>query len=275
MKLTSMQLKKMLDKKLADSEWRTSFNRDKDTYRVEWKDTHQGITVTLPNVIAKYEQRGEVAIEDLVYHVREALTIMNQTPSLTGKEKAIYPVIRATSFPKTTKAGKQLIYTAHTAETRIYYALDLGKTYQLIDQAMLDQEGWTLDRVKEIAGFNVRSLSTETKKDRVAGNDFYFVATNDGYDASRVLNEAFLEEMKLNAKGELALAVPHHDVLILVDVENDMGYDILAQMTMKFFAEGRIPITSLSFIYEDKKLEPIFILAKNKPTKNKEQEKDE
>src|SRR5699024_12044008 len=97
--------------------------------------------------------------------------------------------------------------------------------------------------------FNLRSLDNDYKKDTVADNDFYFVATQDGYDASRILNEAFLEEMLANSKGELAVAVPHQDVLIFADIRNKAGYDILAHMTMIFFAEGRIPITSLSFIY--------------------------
>ncbi|MFB1051838.1 DUF1444 domain-containing protein [Paraliobacillus sp. JSM ZJ581] len=275
MKMTSIQLKRILDEQLNRAEWRTSFNRDKDTYRVEWRDTHQGITVTLPNVIAKYEQKGNLALDDLVYYITEALKIMNQSPTLEGKEKSVFPVIRSTSFPTETKSGIPLMFTEHTAETRVYYALDLGKTYQLIDQTLLEEEGWTLDRLKEVSSFNLRSLDVTPKQEQVAGNDFYFISTNDGYDASRILNEAFLEEMRFNAKGELAVAVPHQDVLILVDVQNDTGYDILAQMTMKFFAEGRVPITSLSFIYEDKKLEPIFILAKNRPTPKNDAEKDE
>ena len=104
--------------------------------------------------------------------------------------------------------------------------------------------------------------------DQVQGNDYYFIATQDGYDASRILNDSFLEDMKQKATGDLAVAVPHQDVLILADIRNDIGYDILAQMTMKFFAEGRIPITSLPFIYENKKLEPVFIMARNKPRNN-------
>ncbi|WP_138420657.1 DUF1444 domain-containing protein [Aquibacillus sediminis] len=265
MKMTSIKMKKLLEQRMQHEDWRTSFNRDKDTFRIEWKDTQKGITITLPNVIAKYEQQGDQAIDDLEYHVKEALNIMNQTQELTGKEKSIFPVIRATSFPTKTKAGKELLFTDHTAETRVYYALDLGRTYQLIDKSMIEAEGWTLERLREIAAFNIRSLETTPNIDTVAGNDFYFIASQDGYDASRILNESLLEEMRANSKGELAVAVPHQDVLIFADVQNDMGYDILAQMTMKFFAEGRVPITSLPFIYEDKKLEPIFILAKNKP----------
>src|SRR5699024_8706100 len=81
------------------------------------------------------------------------------------------------------------------------------------------------------------------------------------------LNEKFISEMEAKCEGEMAIAVPHQEVLIIADIKNNTVYDVLAQIAMKFFAEGRIPITSLALMYEDKKLEPIFILAKNKPTK--------
>ena len=44
----------------------------------------------------------------------------------------------------------------HTAETNIYYALDLGKSYRLIDESMLKQMNATAQQVKEMALFNVR-----------------------------------------------------------------------------------------------------------------------
>jgi uncharacterized protein YtpQ (UPF0354 family) len=102
------------------------------------------------------------------------------------------------------------------------------------------------------------------KADTVAGNTFYFLNKNDGYDASRILNEAFIKEMERKMEGSMAVAVPHQDVLIIADIKNETGYDILAQMTMSFFASGRVPITSLSFLYEGGEFEPIFILGKNK-----------
>ena len=46
----------------------------------------------------------------------------------------IYPVIRSTSFPEETSDGHRFIMKDHTVETRIYYALDLGTTYRLIDK---------------------------------------------------------------------------------------------------------------------------------------------
>ncbi|WJE14675.1 DUF1444 domain-containing protein [Halobacillus sp. ACCC02827] len=271
MKMTSIKLKKKLEERLNHAEWKTVFNRDKDTFRVEWAETGKGITITLPNVIAKFQQRGEEALDELEDNVQEALRVMNEEHTLSGKEKQIYPVIRAASFPTEDK-GKQLVYAEHTAETRIYYALDLGKSYKLIDEDMLQEEGWSLDRIKEVAGFNVRSLPVEMKKDTVYGNDFYFHSARDGYDASRILNEALLEKLKAECKGELAISIPHQDVIIFADVQNPEGYDILAQMAMKFFAEGTVPVTSLSFLYEDKELEPIFILAQKKPKRDRKED---
>src|SRR5699024_5476658 len=148
---------------------------------------------------------------------------------------------------------------------RVFYAIDLGKSYRLIDEDMLVKENMTAEQLHEIALFNIRSLDNPTKSDVVADNTFYFVATQDGYDDSRILNESFLLEMEAKCEGQLVAAVPHQDVLILADIKNDAGYDILAQMCMQFFAEGRIPITSLALVYEDKQFEPIFILARKKP----------
>ncbi|HLR79038.1 MAG TPA: DUF1444 domain-containing protein [Bacillota bacterium] len=270
MTMNTVKMKKILEEKLTHPDYRTSYNRDQDTFRIEWKESKQGVTITLPNVVAKYNERGEKAVDDLVEHITESLKIMNQTYELKGMEKHIFPVIRSTSFPTKTNAGAHLVYKEHTAETRIFYALDLGKSYRLIDESLLEKEDWSKEHVDEIATFNLRSLSTDYKKDQVADNDFFFVSTQDGYDASRILNEAFLQEMQANSKGELAVAVPHQDVFIIADIQNKAGYDILQQMTMQFFAEGRVPITSLPFIYEDQKLTPIFILAKNRPEKKKE-----
>lgn len=120
-----------------------------------------------------------------------------------------------------------------------------------------------MQQLKEIARFNIRSLPTTVKEDRVGGNTFYFLNTNDGYDASRILNDAFLKSFSEKIKGTMLLAVPHQDVLIIADIENEIGYDVLAQLTMSFFASGRVPITALSFLYEGGQLQPIFILGKN------------
>ncbi|MBS4191663.1 DUF1444 domain-containing protein [Bacillus sp. FJAT-49705] len=265
MKMNSIKMKKELEKRLTNSNRVFLFDKKKDELRIENKETGKGITISLPGIIAKWEVQNVKAIDEVVYYVEEGLQAMEgRAIQLSGYEKNIFPVIRSTSFPTESEEDVPFLTDEHTAETRIYYALDLGTTYRLIDTKLMQKEGWAHERIKEIALFNVRSLSTDLKSDTVAGNTFYFLNKNDGYDASRLLNDSFLKEVEKKIIGTMAVAVPHQDVLIIADIMNDTGYDILAEMTMSFFASGRVPITALSFLYENSELEPIFILGQNR-----------
>lgn len=264
MKMDSIKMKKELEKRLQSPGRTFTYNKKNDQLRIENTENGKGISISLPGIVGKWEEQKEKAIDEVVYYIEEGLQAMVEPLKLEGHEKRIFPVIRSTSFPTSSGEGIDLLHDPHTAETRIYYALDLDKTYRLIDENLLIKEGWDRNRIKEIALFNARSLSTEMKLDQVAGNSFYFLNKNDGYDASRILNESFLKEMEQKITGKMAVAVPHQDVLIIADIQNETGYDILAQMTMSFFTSGRVPITALSFLYENGELEPIFILGKNK-----------
>lgn len=76
----------------------------------------------------------------------------------------VYPVIRSTSFPLKSNEGHTFITTDRTAETRIFYALDLGTTYRLIDESMLEKLNVSANQIREAARFSVRKLPTNTKK---------------------------------------------------------------------------------------------------------------
>lgn len=269
--MKSAQLVEILKDRLPAGRFTFQFDKKNDKLRLEHSELRQGMEISLPSIIAKYETAKEKAIDEVVYTITETFNAMETEMNEGFAEGAvIYPVIRSTSFPLKSKEGVDFVVTEHTAETRIFYALDMGSTYRLVDKNMLNDLQVTESAIREMARFSVRNLPTNTKKDEVAGNFFYFLNSNDGYDASRILNDQFLKEMREKIEGDMTVSVPHQDVLIIGDIRNETGYDVLAQMTMHFFTVGLVPVTSLSFIYEDGKLEPIFILAKNRVKKEKE-----
>lgn len=265
------QLIDELKKRLGTERFNYSYNRKDNKLRLDHKTLHRGMDVIIPDILAKYKERKELALEDVVYTIEQTFNAMEMEEKNTPFNlENIYPVIRSTSFPLKSKEGHAFITTDHTAETRIFYALDLETTYRLIDESMLSKLNVSADQIREAARFSVRKLSTNVKKDEVAGNIFYFVNENDGYDASRILNDSFLKRMREEIEGDMTVSVPHQDVLIIGDIRNETGYDVLAQMTMHYFSIGRVPITSLSFVYEKGELTPIFILAKNRIKKEPE-----
>ncbi|WP_367121773.1 DUF1444 domain-containing protein [Staphylococcus capitis] len=243
------------------------FDREEETLRIYRTDNHKGVTIKLNAIVAKYEEQKDKIIDEIVYYVEEAIAQMGDHSLEKMEEIKIMPVVRATSFDKKTKEGHSFIYSEHTAETNIYYALDLGKSYRLIDESMLKTLNMTEQQIKEMSLFNVRKLENKYSTDEVKGNIFYFINSNDGYDASRILNTSFLNEVQEQCEGEMLVAVPHQDVLIIADIRNKTGYDVMAHLTMEFFTKGLVPITSLSFGYDKGHLEPIFILGKNNKQK--------
>jgi len=269
MKMTNKKMKEILCERLKEYNFSFKYNEEKEELRVENVTTKKGITISLPPIVAKAELSEQGAIDETVYYVKEALEVMGSQLSLEGMEDYVYPVVRSTSFPINSQDGSKFVTNEHTAETRIYYALDLGNTYRLIDQQLLQNSSWDKKKVEKVAEENLLKLSTQTVSDSVADNTFYFVSTKDGYDASKVLNQKWLKSMREQISGEMAVAVPHGDVCIVADIRNNVGYDVLAQMCMSFFASGHVPITALSFIYEEDHLKPIFILGKNKKNDQK------
>ncbi|PTF50115.1 DUF1444 domain-containing protein [Staphylococcus chromogenes] len=261
------KMRDTLKSRLTHLEVQYQFNRDQESLRIYRTDNQKGVTVKLSPIVAKYNKGQKNIIDEIVYYVEETIHQMQDEAHKILNEKRIMPVIRATSFPTQTKEGNDFVTENHTAETRIYYALDLGKSYRLIDESLLKDLNLTEQQIKEMALFNVRKLDNPYKTDEVKGNIFYFINTNDGYDASRVLNASLLSSFEDKIEGEMLIALPHQDVLIIADITNKTGYDIMAHMTMEFFTNGLVPITSLSLGYEKGRFEPIFILGKNNKSK--------
>ncbi|GGG83183.1 DUF1444 family protein [Staphylococcus pragensis] len=261
------QMRDKIKQRLSSLDVDFKFDREEETLRIYRQDNHKGVTIKLNAIVAKYEEQKEKIVDEIVYYVEEAIAQMNDDSLNKMQDIQIMPVIRSASFDKKTKEGHPFIIEKHTAETNIYYALDLGKSYRLIDESMLKQLGITEQQVKEMSLFNIRKLQNKYKTDEVKGNIFYFVNSNDGYDASRILNTKFLDEIYSQCEGEMLVAVPHQDVLIIADIRNKTGYDVMAHLTMEFFTKGLVPITSLSFGYEKGHFEPIFILGKNNKQK--------
>ncbi len=261
------QMRDKLKDRLKHLDVKFSFNRDEETLRVSRNDNGKGVTVKLSTIVAKYKEQKENIVDEIVYYVEEAIEQMKGEALSETENIEIMPVLRSPSFDKKDKEGNSFVIDKHTAETSIYYAVDLGKSYRLIDEQMLEKLNLTKQQVKEMALFNVRKLENKYKTDEVKGNIFYFVNSNDGYDASRILNSTFLNDIQAQCEGEMLVAVPHQDVLIIADIRNKTGYDVMAHLTMEFFTKGLVPITSLSLAYDNGHFEPIFILGKNNKQK--------
>lgn len=263
------QLRKQLEAAFQAKHWPVEWKEKEEVLVVTLGEYRETFKINLPKleqrIISEKKEPQEV-IDELV---EQAETIyqsigLREQVNLREEERKLFPVMRASSFPRVTPGGQKLVHQEHTAESTIFYALDLGKSYTLIDEDMLKHAGWSKQELHEKSLFNLRGLKHEVKEDQVAGNMYYFISPKDGYAASRILNQALLQEFANKVEGDFCLAIPHQDVLILADIRNKIGYDVMGQMVLTFYRQGNVPITMLPFDYKEGELEPIFILASKK-----------
>jgi len=79
MTMDSKTMAKEIERRLAQYDWAFHFDRKKDTLRIEDKKTKKGVTISLPSIIAKWEETKEEAMEEIVYYVEQTLCTMHKT----------------------------------------------------------------------------------------------------------------------------------------------------------------------------------------------------
>lgn len=174
--MKALELIKIFKTKISEDKYTYDYNRETNKLRITHKELGKGIDLSIPPILARYETKKEKAIDEVVYTILETFLAMEkEMEGLLDPNFAVYPVIRSTSFPLKSNEGNRFVTKDHTAETRIYYVLDLGNTYRLIDEKMLASWGLRETEIRERALFQVRNLKTNYKTDEVAGNIFYFL----------------------------------------------------------------------------------------------------
>ncbi len=188
------------------------------------------------------------------------------TRSLTGHESNVFPVIRHHSFV-TERADKGLVSTPHTTETAVFYALDQPVGYLLINAAMVDEAGWTVEQLHTRALDNLEQQQYPVRSQQVGQTLVHFISPRDGYAASRILLPGLLERFDREKQGtRLGVAIPHQDVLILADIRDEPGAQLLSRLTYDFASKGDVPISPIPFFYEHGELEPYIVIAKGAKT---------
>ncbi|MGL4522086.1 MAG: DUF1444 family protein, partial [Bacilli bacterium] len=209
---TIEQFIQALRNQLGDEHYHFYVDEENDVCRVVRNEGEKGVSLGISKSLAKFHQKGEAFVTDIVYYLKESLRSMNEQQ----QSNTFYPVLKAHSFP-TTANGETLVFDEHTAETRIFYAQDFGNTYKLVTEPDLKKMKKTKEELVQMAAFSLRSLDYRYRKDEVAGNVFYFVSARDGYDASKLLNRSFIKTLTADFEGTAAVSIPHQDVLSVAE----------------------------------------------------------
>jgi uncharacterized protein YtpQ (UPF0354 family) len=215
--------------------------------------------------VEQYPEQRREALYTLVQRVLGSVHGYTVDRTLTGKEAYIYPVLRHHSFLR--HAGDETTYVSrpHTSETVIVYALDQKTGYFIIEASMLEEAGWTVEQLHAYAMDNLRKLEVSVRTQQVGNQLIHFINPADGYAASRILLDSLLQQYDQTKRGQmLGVAIPHQDVLIIADLADDHGAQLLARLAYDFASKGPVPITPIPFLYEHGELVSYLVVQKGK-----------
>ncbi len=98
--MNTFQMRDKLKERLSHLDVEFKFNREEETLRIYRTDNNKGITIKLNAIVAKYEDKKEKIVDEIVYYVDEAIAQMADKTLESISSSQIMPVIRATSFDK-------------------------------------------------------------------------------------------------------------------------------------------------------------------------------
>ena len=192
----------------------------------------------------KKTNESDKKIEEFVYYIVGNFNAQKKLSidDITEDEllENIFPVVRASSFNKDNE--KNLVSFDHTNETRIYLAYDFKDGYKLLDGSFLSRFSRTEEEFLGFAKDNLEKLPLK-------------------YDGARIIDKNVLNHFYDKIGASFYVGLPHQDTLIIADVQNKQGLEVLQKMMVHFFTEGLVPITTITFKYDGKELESYFIFV--------------
>ena len=102
--IKSEQLVSLLKQQLNEDKFDFEFDKKHDKLRLNHKKIGKGMELSLPGILAKYNDKQEAAVDEVIYTIEQTFNAMEQEMEQGFQTTTqIYPVIRATSYPQASK----------------------------------------------------------------------------------------------------------------------------------------------------------------------------
>lgn len=143
-----------------------------------------------------------------------------------------------------------------TPDLIVALVLDFEESMRYVRQREAEREGLDFDDLLEVALANLQARSggeLYEMGDEQTGAIFV-IATQDGYDATRILLKPLLENLAQRVQGRLVIGIPNRDFLIAF---GDANPALVAQVRRQIEADSRTrpyPLTQTLFTLRDGEL---------------------
>jgi uncharacterized protein YtpQ (UPF0354 family) len=210
-------------------------------------------TAFLDNAYRQYQANPDAREEIIEQHARSIVEMSVDAPLLATN---IVPIIKDLAWLEETnralqqRGGEKMgerVYEALNDVLVVVYAEDTPTNIRYFSPEMLAKAGVGRDQLRALAVENLRRLLPKVEFHK--GELFTMLTAGGNYEASLLLLDDLWTGGGLEVDGEIVVAVPSRDVLLVTGSKNKEGIAQLRDAAAELFDEGSYTLTKELFVY--------------------------
>ncbi len=220
-------------------------------------------TSFLDNAYDTYKQDPKSKQEIINKFVAAGLeTIASMGKSEELDRKLIVPIIKDRPWLEETRkamldrGAKQIpetVYEDLNSDLIILYAEDSPKNIRYFSPKDLEKAHIDRKELRSLACDNLKRLLP--KIERHGANGLFMLTAGGDYEASLLLIDSIWSDMQKEVRGDVVVAIPSRDLLIVTGSEDGQGIEKMKQIVQKASSEGSYRLTTKLFVFRDRKFE--------------------
>lgn len=146
------------------------------------------------------------------------------------------------------------VWEDYNGELLIFYAQDSPKNIRYLTSDDLPKLGLKREELRSLAVTNLRKLLPDIK---IHGSPQLYMMTAGGtYEASLLLAEGIWKDGQIKVEGEIVVAVPARDMLLITGSKDSAGLVKIRQLANKTVKDAPYRLTDQLFVLRDGKFIP-------------------
>jgi uncharacterized protein YtpQ (UPF0354 family) len=212
-------------------------------------------TAYLDNAFNQYLADPDSRQEIIERHVSGIAEINGEDTPLRAEQ--IVPIVKVRGWiddmrQASIKAGRdkppEQVFEALNDVLVVVYAEDTPRNINYFPVESLGAAGLKREQLRELAVTNLRRLLTQIEIH--SGPEYSMITAGGNYEASLLLFEEFWQgDNKLKVDGEIVVAVPARDLLLVTGSRNAGGIRKLREIAQEVFESGTYTLTPELFVH--------------------------
>lgn len=207
-------------------------------------------TVYLDNAYARYRADHHAADEIIDDYVTGMLEFIEQNGRPIDVSRVV-PVIKDAGYladiRASTGADLSMAHEAYNALLEIHYAEDLPRNIRYLSEQGLQEAGLAPAERRARSIENLRALLPKVEVH--GGKGVYLVTAGGAYEASLLLLDDLWQNPALQVAGEIVVAIPARDTLLVTGSEDDQGLEFVRRQAADVSKQSAYYLTKQLFIF--------------------------